>query len=243
MRDKASLSVVAMAAIFAIAPLKAAVADSLEVSPINLHLGANNTGILNTVNRGDKSIVAQVEAFHWQQSDGKDVLTPSTTLQVSPPIIRLGPGKKQIVRIRVTAKPTGPRERAYRLVVSELPNPAEQAKGRVRVLLQFRLPVFVGGAQTTPRLLAWTATTSGSNLVLRVSNRGDRHVKLAGLHVVAPDGHDTTIEPASFYYVLPGATHEWTVSEPHVTPGTNLHIQGVEESTGTKIDYAVVVHR
>jgi len=243
MRGKASLSAVAMAAIFAIAPLKEAVADSLQVSPINLHLGANNTGILNAVNRGDKPIAAQVEAFDWQQNNGKDVLTPSTTLQISPPIIHLGPGKKQIVRVRVTAKPTGPQERAYRLVVSELPNPVDQAKGRVRVLLQFRLPVFVGGAQTTPRLLAWTATTSGNNLVLRVNNHGDRHVKLAGLHVVAPDGRDTTIEPASFYYVLPGATHEWTVSGTHGAPGTSLHIQGVEESAGAKVDYTVVVRR
>lgn len=243
MPGKANLSAVAMAAIFAIAPLKVAVADSLQISPVNVILGANSTGILNAVNRGETPIAAQIEAFDWQQSDGKDVLTPSAELQVSPPIVRLGPGKKQIVRVRVTAKQTGTRERAYRLVVSELPGPGDKAKGRVRVLLQFRLPVFVGGAQTTPRLLAWTATTSGNSLVLRVSNRGDRHVKLAGLHVVALDGRETAIEPASFYYVLPGAMHEWTVPGSHVAPGASLHIQGIEESTGAKIDAAVVVHR
>src|SRR5438876_27975 len=112
MNGKSNILAVVMVAVLAFAPQTAAIADSLRVSPINLSLGTSGTGILNAENQGKQPIAAQVEAFDWQQSDGKDVLTPSNALQLSPPIIRLAPGQKQIVRVRITAIAAGTRERA-----------------------------------------------------------------------------------------------------------------------------------
>lgn len=239
----ASIYVAALAAMVVFAVPNIATADSLEVSPTTVTLGAHHAGVINVVNRGDKPIVAQVEAFDWQQSDGKDQLDPSKTLQVSPPMVHLKAGEKQIVRLRATSKGTSKDEQAFRVVVSELPSPSSKVVDGVRMLLQFKLPVFVGGKEHMPRQLTWHATSAGNDLILQVINGGSKHVKLAKLHVVAPTGQNLTIEPESFYYVLPGAAWEWKIPEAGIKAGATLHVEGVDEANGTKINDTVVAGR
>src|SRR5882724_4909655 len=110
------IGVRAAAAAFAVVASGQAAADSLEVSPTRLSLDTHRAGVLNVVNRGDEPITAQVEAFDWRQEGGTDRLDPSQTLQVSPPIVRLAPGQKQIVRVRVTSNVESGSEQAFRLV-------------------------------------------------------------------------------------------------------------------------------
>jgi fimbrial chaperone protein len=239
----ASIYAAALAAMVVFTAPNIATADSLEVSPTTVTLDTRHAGVINVVNRGDKPIIAQVEAFDWQQKDSKDQFDPSKTLQVSPPMVHLKPGEKQIVRLRATSKDTPKDEQAFRLVVSELPSPSNKIVDGVRMLLQFKLPVFVGGKEHMPRQLTWHATPAGNDLILQVSNGGSKHVKLAKLHVVAATGQDLTVEPESFYYVLPGATREWKISEAGITAGATLHIEGVDEANGTKIDDIAVAGR
>ncbi len=240
---RAAAAAFAAFAAFAVVASGQAAADSLEVSPTRLSLDTHRAGVLNVVNRGDEPITAQVEAFDWRQEGGTDRLDPSQTLQVSPPIVRLAPGQKQIVRVRVTSNVESGSEQAFRLVASELPNPTSKRAGTVSVLLQFKIPVFVGATVRTPRRLIWTANPAGNDLALRVSNGGVSHVKLTGLHVLSSDGQNLTIEPESFFYVLAGGTREWTISEAGVTPGTQLRIEGKDESDGTRINDAVIAGR
>lgn len=239
----ASVCAAFAAAAVSVAASSAAVADSLEVSPTTLTLDTRRAGVLNVVNRSRQAIVAQVEAFDWSQGDGQDRLDPSRALQVSPPMIHLAPGQKQIVRVRAAPAGTAGSEQAFRLIVSELPDPAGTRSDGVRMLLQFKVPVFVGGAKGTPRQLRWSANPDGNSLILHVSNDGVRHAKLARLHVVTSAGQDLTIEPEQFYYVLPGAARAWTIPDAGVAAGAKLNIEGIDEGNGAKIDDAIVAGR
>jgi fimbrial chaperone protein len=238
MRNATSIAALAAAALLLALPLPA-MADSLEVAPTTVSLDAGQAGILNIVNRGDEPITAQIEAFDWSQRNGKDELTPTNTLQVSPPMAKLAPGERQIVRVRAVPGSANI-EQAYRLVVSELPSGSVNEPGAVRVLLQFKVPVFAGTSHDVPRQLNWSASAAGNDLVLRVSNDGTRHAKLAKIHVVTDAGRNLTVEPESFFYVLPGASRSWTIPDADLSAGTTLHVKGVDESDGTSVESTIV---
>jgi fimbrial chaperone protein len=231
---------VVLAAIFTFAAPNASRADSLEVAPTTIMLGRSHAAVLNVMNRSDEPITAQVEAFDWTQDVGRDRLVPSRTLQVSPPVVRLVPGRKQIVRLRATLGAVPKGEKAYRLLISELPSPSRTVADGVRMLLQFNVPVFVGGNEQVSRKLRWRAMPAGNDLIVEVRNEGATHVKLAGLHVAGPSAQTLTIEPEAFYYVLSGAAREWKISDAGITAGATLHIEGVDEANGTQIDATVV---
>src|SRR5690625_4670723 len=102
-----------------------AYASGLQVSPVSLTLQADqNAQGLWLSNTGSSVVHAQVRVYHWTQNGGAKQLTPSRALVVSPPMLAIQPGQKQLIRvIRVGAPPSGPNavEDAYRLAIDELP--------------------------------------------------------------------------------------------------------------------------
>ena len=102
-----------------------AAAAGLQVSPVSLTLAANQTAeglwLSNTENT---PVNAQVRVFRWTQEGGEDKLTPTRALVISPPMLQLAAGDRQLVRvIRLGAPPSGPGavQEAYRMIIDELP--------------------------------------------------------------------------------------------------------------------------
>ena len=119
----------------------------LDVAPTTLDLQPDRAGLFFVTNHGARPITVQIEAMDWRQQDtgGPGRLTPSTVLLTSPPMARIAPGGRQSVR--VLARGPAQRERAFRLLVSQLPDAADDGDG-VHVLLQFSVPVFVGHSES-----------------------------------------------------------------------------------------------
>ena len=76
-------------------------AASLQLSSTSLSLPAGQrAGALVLRNTGRAPVTAQIRAFSWQQdAQGKDVLTPTAALIVSPPMVRLDAGAEQQFRV------------------------------------------------------------------------------------------------------------------------------------------------
>lgn len=72
------------------------------------------------LNAGSNPINAQVRVFHWSQSDYGDKLAASQGLVISPPMLTLAPGGRQLIRVIRTGPPPAT-EDAYRLSINELP--------------------------------------------------------------------------------------------------------------------------
>lgn len=218
-------------------------ANSLEVSPTTVELPSQGgKGVLYVVNRGQKPIVAQVEAFDWTQSADQNRLEPSTILAVSPPMVRLAPGQTQIVRLRPRADSSVTPERAFRVVVSELPDPADKTARGVQMLLQFSVPVFVGDRASPPDLV-WDAVQTPDGLAVRAHNNGTKRAKLANLHLTSASGQDIPVAHDALNYVLAGTSWEWKLSGMTVEVGQPLRIEGLDQRDGRKIDTSVVVRR
>ena len=196
----------------------AAMASGLQVSPISLSLQAKqNASGLTLSNTGDKAIHAQVRVYHWSQNEEGDQLTASRGLLASPPMIKLQPGEKQLIRvIRASAPPSGVGavEDAYRLSIDEIPVQSTNEKTGIQFALSYSLPVFVQpvGVKQTSSKLQWkyTVQPGGDQVVMRVSNSGDGRAQLAKLSIDDAAGKNIEITPGLLGYVLPGATMQWT---------------------------------
>ena len=200
----------------------AAMASGLQVSPISLSLQAKqNANGLTLSNTGDKAIHAQVRVCHWSQNEEGDQLTASRGLLASPPMIKLQPGEKQLIRvIRASAPPSGVGavEDAYRLSIDEIPVQSTEEKTGIQFALSYSLPVFVqpvGIQQTAPKL-RWTYTVQpdGNQVAMRVSNSGNGRAQLAKLSIEDATGNNLEINPGLLGYVLPGATMQWMLKVP-----------------------------
>ena len=84
-----------------------AMGSGLQVAPTLVTLEATQTaGGLWLSNTGDTPLHAQVRVYRWTQEGGEEQLVPSRDLVISPPMLALEPGQKQLVRvIRVGAPP------------------------------------------------------------------------------------------------------------------------------------------
>ncbi|AIY41363.1 Sigma-fimbriae chaperone protein [Collimonas arenae] len=199
-------------------------ASGLQVAPTTVSLKATqNADGLWLSNTGDNVVHAQVRVYHWTQDGQGDQLTPSRGLVISPPMLELGIGERQLIRIiRTGAPPNGADavEDAYRLAIDELPidtsGKKEQqfdtpSKKGLQFVLHYSVPIFVEPVATSiaPSQLQWSLERDGDHVMLVVSNRGGSHAQLAGLNYVDPTGRRTEITPGLLGYVLPGATMRW----------------------------------
>ena len=101
-----------------------------------------------------------------------DELQPVSELLASPPLATIPAGATQVVRL-VLRRPAIGREASYRILLDQIPPPAEP--GTVRIALRLSIPVF---AEPTAHAVADCAGRSnprGGKLYLVAVNEGSRH--------------------------------------------------------------------
>ena len=165
----------------------------IQVSPVLVNISPER-GITSIRLRNERDHAAsfEVDAYVWSQQDGRDVLEPTNELMVAPGVFEIDSHDEQIIRLGAQVR-NASGERAYRIVLRELPRP--RANGAVLgFTLEMSLPVFVASADAAPNLEARLA-----NGELTLANSGDAHIQIAGI--------DNNGEPVDApRYVLAGVT-------------------------------------
>ena len=152
--------------------------------------------------------MVQVQTFAWPDGPATADLVPTRDLIAVPPVFEIAGNGRQIIRVALRAPLPGPREHAFRLLITEVPRGGAATTG-VRFALRLSLPVFVipDGARPEPQ---WSLRGRGSgqlDLVLR--NVGDAHLQVRRI-TWRPEGRAgpaTGIEAPA--YVLAGREHSW----------------------------------
>lgn len=169
------------ACVFAATPARAQ--QGVQVFPVILDIPtARGVAAMRVSNQRGRETAFEMSAFVWSQGErGEDILTPTNDLLLSPSVFLIPPQGEQIVRIGAPpALRGGARERAYRVVLRELPNGAAPQNG-FRILLEMSMPVFLRPAHASGLL---HVTRSGDQLVYE--NRGAAHIVLSGANADAP---------------------------------------------------------
>ncbi len=198
----------------------AASAGSFSIDPVRIQLSeAKPSAVMRVETRGDASITAQLQAMSWSQSGNRDQLAISRELLATPQIFRLRPGQVQVVRIALLGTVDATHERAYRLLLDEIPPPPAAEFRGLQMALRISLPVFVQARTPAAASLAATVVERDGQRQLQLINRGHAHLQLSNLQLQAqPPTTATTAATPSLYsydktlYVLPGQQRELPLS-------------------------------
>jgi fimbrial chaperone protein len=201
-------------------------AASLQVEPTSLTLQARqNADGLWLSNSGSQPLQAQIRVYRWTQVDGEDRLEPTRELTISPPMLQLPAGERQLVRVIRLGPPPAGVETAYRVIVDELPIPASTLAARsapgLQFVLRYSLPIFLLPAEPRAATTARTAETAfqpdlrmqliraGDKTQLEIDNRGLAHAQIADLVFVDAAGQRHAVRGGLAGYVLPGQRMHW----------------------------------
>ncbi len=194
----------------------AASAGSFSIDPVRIQLSeAKPSAVMRVENRGDASITVQLQSMSWSQAGNQDQLAVSRELLATPQIFRLRPGQVQVVRIALLGTVDATRERAYRLLLDEIPPPPAAEFRGLQMALRISMPVFVQARAPAAASLAATVVERDGQRQLQLTNRGHAHLQLTGLQLQAqPAATSTTSATPTLYshdktlYVLPGQQRE-----------------------------------
>ncbi|SAK39847.1 P pilus assembly protein chaperone PapD-like protein [Caballeronia temeraria] len=225
-------------AVFLFLQCCASFAASLQISPVTIQLtGAENGKVINLSNEGDEPIHAQVRTFVWDQDDEKDKLTPTREIIASPPIAEVPAGGTQVIRVIRASMAPVPQERAYRLLIDELPPEGAPAGSNVQFRFRYSVPLFISsaGEMEKPKL-QWSIVEKNGKPYLRVMNSGEVHAQLSAV-TLRSDATTIPVSPGLLGYVLPGRMRAWML------PDTARALHGKPADVAATVNGAPVTGR
>ncbi|MFJ3486434.1 molecular chaperone [Pseudomonas sp. NPDC090202] len=209
-------------------------ASSVLIWPIDPVLEADQqASALWLENRGNETANLQIRVFGWAQSNFDDQYQNQRDVIGSPPVARLEPGQKQLVRLTRTRDVPPGQELAYRIIIDEIPapNPPAGSDGKTQAAIHFQMrysvPLFAYGSglwskedptrQRDPKGagtpdLSWRKVSEGGRTFLEVRNRGAVHARLTDV-AVRQGTQSRPLAEGLMGYVLPGATMRWPMPE------------------------------
>lgn len=195
----------ALLATLAFAP---AHAGTFSVSPVRIYMQARERATAVTiVNEGDTELVMQADLFLWKQKpDGTDDLVPTEDMILAPPILKLAPKSRQVVRLANLRPAPTDAQQTYRMVVREIPE-AKPSDGsvQVQVALAFSLPVFITPQGARSRLDCQVRRTSATMAVASCENSGQAYAQAVNMVLTSASGEVLVARDISAGYVLPRA--------------------------------------
>ena len=196
-----------------LAAATAVLAGSFQVSPVRAVLSrAHPVSALTIRNTGSDPAVIQLQSVAWTQRDGKDTYEPAPDILATPPIFTIPAGGSQVIRVGSRRPPEADGERAYRLLLQEVPAPSKPGFKGLRMALRISMPLFVVPEKVVSPELHWDAVAAASGKVrLHVVNQGSGHARLSHIRLTMVDSDQLLPMSASLVYVLAGNAHDWVV--------------------------------
>ncbi|MDI9276719.1 molecular chaperone [Pantoea sp. EABMAA-21] len=189
-------------------------ANSLMIWPIDPTINPDDKASeLWLENRGNATTMMQVRIFSWLQVGGQEQYQTQQQVVASPPMVRLEPGQKQLVRLIKQGAPEAGREMSYRVVLDEIPTPRTPGENQAGLTFQMRysVPLFVYGNGVTSDSakphLSWQQVDSGGKRWLELTNRGNGHARLSNVTIGG-----RRLGNGLFGYVLANSSNRWPLT-------------------------------
>ena len=205
-------------------------ATSVLIWPIDPVIEAEQkAGALWLENRGNEEANLQVRVFAWRQGEFDDQYQNQREIIGSPPVAKIAPGQKQLIRLtRTGSSPVG-QEQAYRIIIDEIPpatppsDGTDKPQAAIRFQMRYSVPLFVYGqglwgkpdangqrdaAGVGKPLLSWRQVAVQGRPYVEVRNIGPVHARLTDV-VMQQGGQERPVVQGLLGYVLPGATMRW----------------------------------
>jgi fimbrial chaperone protein len=196
-------------------------AGTFSVTPVRIFLQPRDRATAITfTNDGTTEIVLQADLYEWlQKPNGDEDLKLAEDIIISPPIIKLAPGAKQVVRLARLNMAPNEAQQTYRLIVREIPEIAAAKQGiSAQIALALSMPVFITPKDAKPDVSCTSVTANTSSVMFTCKNNGNAHAQVRHARVMR-DGKELTQLDNGGYY-LTGTQRMLTLPLDKVTAGT-----------------------
>lgn len=191
-------------------------AGSFSVIPVRIYMSPGDRAVAVTItNEGDSEIALQADLYTWSQKpDGSDDLVLTEDLLVSPPILRLAPGARQVVRLARLAPADPGRQLTYRMIVREVPE-ITMPKGSKDILVQLpvslamSMPVFITPPAAQRDVQCQVIRMDTQNFNALCQNTGTAYAQVRGVVLVRGPEELARFEGGT--YILPGARRSLSI--------------------------------
>jgi fimbrial chaperone protein len=213
-------------------------AGDFSVSPVRIFMTPRDRAVAVTVtNEGDQEVVMQADLYTWKQKPGGDedlVLTEDMIL--SPPILKLAPKSRQVLRLaRLTPAPAGSQV-TYRMIVREIPEARTPSTDpQVLVALAFSLPVFITPPGAKPKLECDLARTAPNAVNAVCKNTGNAYAQPRGFVLNGVGGAKLASRDTGGY-ILPDITRTFELKQADgKIPGGKVALQVALDDGTTQV--------
>lgn len=183
-----------------------AVAGVFSVTPVRIYMSPRDRAVAITVtNEGDTPLVLQADLNDWKQKpDGTDELTLTEDLILAPPIIKLEPKARQVVRLARLAPPDASRQLTYRFILREIPEAgADRRNIQVPIALALSMPVFITPPGAKRAVSCGVVGRQEGSIGVRCENKGNAYAQIREVELTRGEKRIAHFEGG--VYVLPGA--------------------------------------
>ncbi|MGE1174966.1 molecular chaperone [Pseudomonas sp. BW7P1] len=213
-----------------LAAVKVQAASSVLIWPIDPVLEADQqASALWLENRGSETANLQIRVFGWSQNGYQEQYQNQRDVIGSPPVAKIEPGQKQLVRLTRTRDVPPGQELAYRIIIDEIPSAqppvadAGKTAAAIRFQMRYSVPLFAYGAglwgkedstrQRDPKgiglpQLSWRSVSVDGKPYVEVRNQGAVHARLTDV-AFRQGGQSKPLAEGLLGYVLPGAVMRW----------------------------------
>ena len=186
-----------------VAPVEAGV---FTVTPVRIYMTPKDRAIAVTItNEGDEELVMQADLYLWRQKPGgQDDLTLTEDMFLSPPIIKLAPKSRQVVRLARLSTSNPTEQLTYRMIAREIPEakPAKQDL-QLQIALAFSMPVFITPTGAKAKLDCTVEKVSTDKVKANCENTGNGYSHPTAFVLTRNTG-DKIASQDSGGYLLPG---------------------------------------
>ncbi|MEM7044571.1 MAG: fimbria/pilus periplasmic chaperone [Pseudomonadota bacterium] len=190
--------------------LGVAEAGTLKVSPIKVFLSADGKSqVIRVKNPDPTPALVQVQAVEWVKAEDLDQAARAEEILAVPPIFEMKPESEQVIRLAHRDPGSASIEKAYRLLITEVPEEVEP--GGVAFAVRLNMPLFVTpqGAVPDPEWRFQYTDSGEAELIL--ANRGSAHLMVKSLELRAPGYGKPIFETDQFAYALAGKEQRWSL--------------------------------
>lgn len=214
-------------------------AGVFSVTPVRIYMLPKDRAVaIVIVNEGSSEMVLQADLNAWSQKpDGADEQLPTEDLILSPPILKLAPQARQVVRLALLKPADASRQLIYRMIIREVPEARKPGDKviEVPIALALSIPVFI----TPP--LAKHATTcdvgdrDGAALTVICTNGGTAYAQVR--EVLLKRNNQVLARFEGGTYILPGARQMMKARGEHaIVPGTAQLSVGFDDGKVSSFD-------
>ena len=183
----------------------------------------------------------QADLYEWNQKpDGEDDLKLTEDMFLSPPIIKLAPRSRQVVRLaRLNAMPIS-RQITYRMIVREIPEAKSTKELQIQVALAFSMPVFITPTGAKAALTCSVERVSTNTINAVCENSGSAYSHPVAV-LLSNSAGDRIADNPTGGYILPGIKRSFAMRrDSGAIPGGKYSLAATLDD-GTTETYAVTI--